>query len=391
MKNKTRFYTYIDDFGNEYSEGDIYFTNSEIYQYEEVVKYWNLKQGQRYPNIFTKGVKWEGKKFPTCIKNKKNGIIASQKVSEKGAKLPIHAGSCRQIKTVCFALPNAGKTTFLLNSLMSRKFWNAVTELNHELTFEEDFISPNGTQKYYWELFKSWERNRQLPGNTLEGLSVTFPYYVNYRNEEALLSITDISGESCKKLQWESPGVILNKYFFVMIDVVDIIRGNSEYLYLIENLLKNIRVHRSDRDYQILVVLTKADRIIENFDKNIFRNSIHLENDGNLYLTVHDEGFNEVAFRKKEHLIMNFLYKYSPNLMNLLNKFEKKRTRFFMTASIGCESSELYDPDNYNPICVDEPWLYILSRERLFPKLKMGEKTALEKLIEKLFDLDLSA
>ena len=74
MKNKTRFYTYIDDFGNEYSEGDIYFTNSELYQYEEVVKYWNLKQGQRYPNIFTKGVKWEGKKFPTCIKNKKNGI-----------------------------------------------------------------------------------------------------------------------------------------------------------------------------------------------------------------------------------------------------------------------------------------------------------------------------
>ena len=176
-----------------------------------------------------------------------------------------------------------------------------------------------------------------------------------------------------------------------MIDVVDIIRGNSKYLYLIENLLKNIRVHRSDRDYQILVVLTKADRIIENFDKNIFRNSIHLENDGNLYLTVHDEGFNEAAFRKKEHLIMNFLYKYSPNLMNLLNKFEKKRTRFFMTASIGCESSELYDSDNYNPICIDEPWLYILSRERLFPKLKMGEKTVLEKLIEKLFDLDLSA
>ena len=108
------FHAYVGDNGDIYHEEDIYFADQKMYEGEYDPEEWGIKDNkQHFPNSTTRLAEPVDKRgFPTVIRNKKTGKIADIKVNRSGVRLPIHAGSCPQVKAICFALPSTGKTTF---------------------------------------------------------------------------------------------------------------------------------------------------------------------------------------------------------------------------------------------------------------------------------------
>lgn len=384
---KNRCYTYVDDNGKKYSEEDIFFRASDE---DDMTKTWKLKKGQRFPNIFTPRTKAVEYGFPMSIVNKETGKRTDQKVTKEGNLLPLHAGSCRQIKAICFALPSAGKTTFYLKTIQSQEFLNALTgsRVAKNLSFMEDLVSRSGVQQHYCKLLKDIEEQHALPGNTLKGMNVTFPYHVVSEQDEALLCVTDISGEDCKGLRWSDSRITSNKYFLVMIDIEDIIQGRTDYIDLVEQLLKSLKMHRVRNDYEVLIILTKGDKLKNYFELDkeyAFENSIEIQN-GKLELGVHKNGFDLDIFEEKEKGIEQYLRYICPNLVNLLRRYLGKRVRFFLIAAIGCDLYEFQtNLNNYKPYCIDEPWLYILLKENIISKA--NESISLEQILKNLFGI----
>ena len=355
-----RCYTYVDDKGRKYFEEDIFFKTSDE---DDMTKTWKLKKGQKFPNILTPRTKAAESGFPMSLINKKTGKRTDQKVTKEGQLLPLHAGSCRQIKAICFALPFAGKTTFYLKTIMSQPFLNTLTgsRMAKDLSFMEDLVSRSGVQQHYCELLREIEEQRKIPGNTLKGLDVTFPYHVVSDRDEALFCVTDISGEDCRDLEWSDSRIISNKYFLVMIDVEDIVQGKTGYVELVEQLLKSLKIHKADKDYA-------------------FENSVEIQNE-KLELCTHKNGFALDIFEEKEKEIERCLRYVCPNLVNLLRRYVGKRARFFLIATTGCDAQEFQaDPNNYKPYCIDEPWLYILLKENIISKA--NEATFLEQALK---------
>lgn len=62
---------------------------------------------------------------------------------------------------------------------MSQRYLNALVAVNSSLNFTEDLTELNGPQNQYRKKMREFERQRLLPGNTLPGQMVTYPYYVS--------------------------------------------------------------------------------------------------------------------------------------------------------------------------------------------------------------------
>lgn len=381
------FHAYVGDNGDIYHEEDIYFADQKMYEGEYDPEEWGIKDNkQNFPNSTTRLAEPVDKRgFPTVIRNKKTGKIADIKVNRSGVRLPIHAGSCPQVKAICFALPSTGKTTFFLTTLMSQRYLNALAAVNSSLNFTEDLTEPNGPQNQYRKKMREFERQRLLPGNTLPGQMVTYPYYVSSREKRILLSMTDVSGEDCKNLKWNASRIIMNKYFLVMVSAADIINADGEYVEMIQKLINNLKIHRVDKNFEILFIITKADLLYEDMDfedTTDFDNSIETNN-SRIELMTHSNGFDRRRFERKEEIIKDYLSYKAPNLINNLTRTFKTRVHYFLIASLGT-SVQGNQYDSYKPYSVDEPWVYILFREGLYPEAEERNTPIVEYLSRKL-------
>ena len=50
--------------------------------------------------------------------------------------------------------------------------------------------------------------------------------------------------------------------------------------------------------------------------------------------------------------------------------------KFAMIASVGCECKETYDMEDYAPFCIDEPLLYVLAKNNMYPSVTKSSATA---------------
>ena len=379
---KNGFHPYIDESGNMLEEKDIYFTDADLYEGFSEPSEWGItNEKQRFPNVFTKKiVPLDKRGFPTVVRSKINGKIADIKVDENGRRLPIHSGSCAQINAIYFALPSTGKTTFYLTTLMSEKYLNELAYVNFSLSVVEDVSERNGTQLQYRRKLEEFEYEKKLPGNTLKGQLIMFPYYVESKKNKILLCVKDTSGEDCLKFNWTAPEIINNKYFFVMISAEDILLERYNYSEMISRLIQSLSLHRKDKDYEILLIITKSDLLYADpyFRENEVENSIDYKN-GKIEFTTHAWGFNMKQFKAKEDIIKDFLDCKCPNLMNKLRTVEK--VHFFMIASLGYSAADnYYDQELCMPFSTDEPWIYILYKEGVYPG--MTNISLKEKVIE---------
>ena len=85
----------------------------------------------------------------------------------------------------------------------------------------------------------------------------------------------------------------------------------------------------------------------------------------------------------KEEIIKDYLSYKAPNLINNLTRTFKTRVHYFLIASLGT-SVQGNQYDSYKPYSVDEPWVYILFREGLYPEAEERNTPIVEYLSRKL-------
>lgn len=355
---KRGYYSYIDKNGKKYEEGDIYFCDSEL-----------LASGRSvdtYPTIFSKGIKKNDKKygFPLTISFDKNKR-SEYKVNTNKEILPIHAGSIKQKRAICFACPSAGKSTFFLTSLMSANFRNLIARSN-KIGIIDDISMRNNIQEEYIRNREDLENRRMLPENNVRGMQAEYSYFIKGNGRELLFTITDVSGEDCIELGWARNEIIMNDYFLVMIGADELLNQNVNMRsqYMIEGLVTQLNALRPDNDYEILLIITKADLINVRPRRRLGPNSIKCDENGKMRQVIHVNGFDEKIFEEREKNIKEF---FKSRTSNVLECLKEKKVHYMAIASIGMEPDEnnVFNMENYNPYSVDEPIMYILAKEKI--------------------------
>ena len=148
-----------------------------------------------------------------------------------------------------------------------------------------------------------------------------------------------------------------------------------QYTTVLSQLLPRLRLLRPDKDYQVLIMITKCDCLdLDNeFLQEAKENTIELK-DGRLYQKVHEEGFDHEVFEKRSTCIRTYIQNQFPNFYNrIVNTIPEDLIDFCMIASIGeeCEGDHF---EQYNPMFIDEPILSILSKEGYYPIKGEGPK-----------------
>lgn len=369
------FYPFITDDGIFLNEENIGFATAEIVEHKKTLQDYGIKSDEKYLTMKTKGVRSAKKTayFPSSVRHKKSNVIFPIKVDPYGNKLPIHAGCCEQIKIALFANPYAGKTTYLCTTLLNPEFHNLLARCS-KLSFGCDSYMQCGMDEFYETERRRLLEEKKYPGVTHMGQKGSFHYLVEdgERRVKKLLSITDYSGEDCLRISDDS--IILNKYFFIMIAADDILSGRTSYVETVVKLINRIKTQRDDKDYTFIIMITKADLMdwqdpmMKRLSRNtLSRNTLRINDRGSLFEVLHQDGFDIDNFSNREKCIKALFKHYAPNFYNLLRNNTKGHVRFCMVASIGSKSEGL-TYNRWNPYCIEEPYLCVLSKEGMFKK-----------------------
>lgn len=323
--------------------------------------------------------------FPDVLYDADHNLYRLKRSKKTGELLPMHAGQFPMLSLIFIGPAAAGKTLYFLQ-LSSESFKHAVAAYTGVSIFNDMPDEMESFQKNSEKCQQFMEY--QLPEPTKRGEDVP-PIYFRIHNQEKnndiLMKLKDIDGEACCNMQWEDSKIFHHDYLILMIPADDITASGQTVENIsqkvLEQLMKRLPVLRREQDYELLVVITKADRLKsqENRLKSVFENSIHAEKDFRLIQDTHAKGFNFETFKNKNSEIQAFMEEEVPNLYNEIRSIvPKEHLAFFMIASIGEECEDTFE--SYQPLNIDEPFLYILAREGIYPTAVQGEQLKTEEV-----------
>lgn len=384
---KMSYVPYRDGEGNMLKSDEIIFTNKA--GYEALQK----KEKNQIYTVHTPGVVLrydDAGNFPIALSTE-SGELLYLKISKKtGEILPIHAGCCPVLSVIYTGAPSAGKTVSTLQ-MTDPAFHDMVARKTY-CSIEDDLPSAAPKRMNYEEARRKFKREHIMPEPTKRNeILQPYVYYVQYgekgKEKRVLLKIEDIDGQQCTEMTWDSK-IFQSNYLVLTIGADEIVSGENgldvQYSRVVDQLIPRLRVLRQDKDYEILVMLTKSDCLDrENpYLKNAFVNSIECI-DGKMKQLAHEEGFDYSIFNKRSKCIENYVSDVCPNLYNkLINALPKENITFSMIASVGEKCIDNHF-ETYNPFCIDEPILSLLAKAGMYP-IKVGDVRPKEEKVESI-------
>lgn len=375
-QDQINYVPYTDYGGNVLEEDDILFVYENEDNNKQMVEIWGEEESEKKGlTIHSPGVSYifdEAGNFPIALRSQE-GEVAYLKVSKKtGEILPYHAGCC-PVKSLIAVGPSASAKTVYTLQLTDPAFHDALAR-DTEFSLEDDLPSEApGKRKYE----KAREELKQgiLPEPSKRNENINYFYYVRYggagAEKSVLLKIEDIDGEQCTDMRWKSK-IFQSNFLILTIGADEIVAGERgepvQYPKVLDQLLPKLRVLREEKDYEILVTITKSDYLDAEhpYLEGAYENSIRIV-DGKLEQVAHAKGFNYDVFNQRSRCVQKYLRKECPNFYNkLVNTVPKENLTFCMIASIGEECVENRF-ENYRPFCIDEPILSILTRAGMYP------------------------
>lgn len=391
-KNNNKGYTFIpfvDSKGNRLeSEEEIVFTNEDLLTGQENVANWGLGFAQNTNYLYANegnntSRSVEGNKFPVIVRH--GNHVANIKMNKQTKRiLPCHAGT-EPVKRVIFIGPTSSGKTVLFNQMVAQDYLNMIAADIKGLSFSDDMPMEAEERKSYEEKYRLFKTQHKTPEPTRVGEDPTHYYfYTKYKNKAAVLEFVDIEGEACENIPHNSK-IFYSDYYVVLIsaeEMVDATRGNDErFLQVIDHFLSNLQEIRGKDNYQVLVVITKAD-LLFNYDiaelSPVFQENTIVKVQTPLMSrfekTVYKKSFKEKVFYERSAHIEEFLMKYYPNMYNqFISKVSSNYLKFSMIASIGSPA-----PNNefkeYKPFAIDEPFICILASLGLYPVEKLPDR-----------------
>lgn len=393
---------YRDSNGKLLCADEIIFTDEKTMEGKQNVEVWGQEEEKvEGYTIFSQGITPlydESGNFPIALMTE-NGDLKYLKVAKTtGEVLPIHAGCCQVLSLIYVGPPSAGKTVNVLQ-LSDPAFHNMIAK-GTSCSIEDDIPSQAPKRKRYETARAAFKKHILPPANKLKEVILPYVYYVQYgegeQKQRVLLKIEDVDGQQCTKLGWENK-LFYSNYFIVTIGADEILRQagdmegekseedeeEAQYERVINQLLPRLRVLRRDRDFTVLVTITKCDLLDKNnpYLKDAFENSVEYK-DGKWKQNLHENGFDHEAFERRSKAVEAYLKNECSNIYNkLLNAVPRPNITFCMIASVGNQGIlseqngvKQYRFENYEPFCVDEPLLSVMTKAGVYPSA--GEQKA---------------
>lgn len=315
-----------------------------------------------------------GECFPISVKKEGQSyyIKTSRMTNEI---LPIHAGSAEVLSVIFIGSPSAGKTVYFLQ-LVDEAFHDMLAK-STTCSFADDMPMESSVRKRYEEVKQNFKNQHILPPPNRRG-EIIEPYFFYVQCEQegrtrrALLRLEDIDGEQCTEMEWESK-IFRSNIFVLMIGADELLaaeRGEAvQYTEVGKRFLSRVKAIRQDKEYEVRVMITKADLLDFNnpYLRNASENSVEVMENGKVVQTAHGNGFDYDIFSKRSKCVQDYLKNECPNFYrNLMNTIPPEQLDFCMVASIGeeCNGNRF---ENYKPMFIDEPILSILTKENLYP------------------------
>ncbi len=385
-----------DSEGNILKAADVLFCNRdmlpEMRQNVEIVD----GHESTYYNVYSPGVDFIFDKngrhnFPRALETR-NGTMYYKFSGKSGELLPYSAGEVEEYTIGLKGAAATGKTTFFLQTT-SENFYNALAA-GTSASFLNDTPKKSEAEEAAEEARKEFEEG-VLPEPTRRGQippahTVLATRGTGRGKRQMLIRVQDIDGQECvEDVSW-NPVKYNFDMIFLMIgadDLLSLSEGKSAQCQkVIEELRPRLEVLRSQEnaDVEIMVIVTKADLLDQTnpYLKGVFSNSVTTDSDGKIVQLTHKKGFDMGAFGKRSRALKNY-FKHTASMFfnNLISMVPEKNITFAAIASIGVECEEIYERGEYHPFCIDEPLLYVLNKQGLYPTKakqgsgKTGEKT----------------
>lgn len=381
---------YRDSSGTLLRPDEILFTDERTFCGKQHFDVWGSEEKEvKGETIYSEGVTPlydESGNFPIALQSA-DGSLKYMKISKvTGEVLPIHAGCCPVLNMNFVGPPSSGKTVHVLQ-LSDPVFHNMIAK-GTSCSIEDDIPSQAPKRKKYEESRARFKKHILPAPNKLGEVILPYVYYVQYgegtEKRRVLLKIEDIDGQQCTDMEWESK--LYYSDCFVLTIGADELVGKSEdlengveeaqYERVVNQLLPRLRVLRRDRDFVVIVVITKSD-LLDKKDpclKDAFENSVQFK-DGKWTQLIHEKGFNWDHFEKREEAVEGYLRNECCNLYNkLINAVPRNNLTFCMIASVGekgewveIDGKSQYHFQDYQPFCVDEPLLSIMASAGVYP------------------------
>lgn len=408
--NGIAYVPYVDSQGNTLTMDDILFTNEEGYRKICGVKKTSNKQDveifaadtvdhksdegkQLLYTVNSPGIKMifgNAGHFPVGLETD-DGKSLDIKISAKTKEvLPIHAGACEQLNIIYTGAPNSGKTVHCLQL----SYPDLHDAMARETSFSicDDVPIHSRSRMRYEEAARRLKIEHILPPVTFRGADITpYEYYVTYIDDSgvknnAIVGICDISGEECLHMT-EDTRIFNYKTMYFIISADELIAarngGYADYSKVMDNLFRQIGKFKH---MEVKLIISKADLLfkgengIEDMNEN---NSIQLTANGAIRLKTHANGFDQAVYDKRQADAREIIREICPNLYNRLSAYiPPERLTFAMISSLGTEAKgrsdnddKKYDIDEYDPYCIEEPFLATLSRYGCYPMLNDGRES----------------
>lgn len=370
---------WTDSEGNELTKEEIMFGEKDTMPPDGIEVYGGDEP--QFYDVESPGVKYiyDSKvgNFPIALETREGKLMYYKFSKINGELLPYHAGAVPKISVGMKGVPNSGKSVYYYQ-LIDEAFHNEIAR-DTNVGFSCDLPLKNSQyekDERICEEFKKGvlpEPNRR--GQTLNPYSFLVTRGNGWVQKNLMLEVTDIDGQEClENVSWENKKYCYN-YFFLMIGADDILaaeKGNPlQAKKMVDELGARLNVFRDQQDFEVLVILTKADLLKDTTClSDVFENSVSVEN-GAIKQVTHRRGFNVDIFNNKSRCLRKYVKNVAPVFyQKLAQTVPENCLKFAMIASVGTDCKETYDTEKYAPLNIDEPILYVLAKNGMYPAVK---------------------
>lgn len=326
----------------------------------------------------------------SCYVDKNGKIYDMIYIKDTFEELPMGAFTLKQRVFTFIGKTNSTKTTMIEELSI---FMMGLINENPYVQIEIANRPGSPVFSVYSDICGRFDENK-MPDRSHAGVEIQETSYIVTCSDpdmnstvSMLLQFKDIPGEDFETLSHESYIMNENRVPIVVISCNDLIehhKSNSGFTVLDKYLInyaqkaeEKRRARKYDKEQPIIVLSNfdvAAKVIMDERIRKVWERGSSITRTDRLHLMRHRDGLKLSEIRNISHeYIVPFLQEYAPSIYGHLQKIAGGEPLVFACAAAGAEPVRNDDsgcfeyPENFVPFNLDEPILYLMNREGLYP------------------------
>lgn len=328
-----------------------------------------------------------------CYVDRNQKIYDVMYIKDTFEELPTGAFSMKQRVLTFIGKSNSSKTTMIEE--LSIFMLGLLTE-NPNVRIEIANRPGSPVFSIYEDMCRRFDNN-EMPERSHAGVEIQETSYIitcddpeMHTMRQMLVQFKDIPGEDFETLSYDSYIMNENRIPIIVISCNDLIEHHESCsgftkldAYLLNYAQKAVDkrlVQGYEKEKPIFILANfdvAAKRIADDRIRRVWDRGSSLVRDGRLHMERHRDGLRLGEIRSiSQDCLVPFLREYAPSIYGHMQKIAGGEPLVFACAAVGSEplkdeqSGKFMYPEGFVPFNLDEPFLYLMNRDGLYPAHK---------------------